>query len=395
MLKGLKVVELATYIAGPGAGGLLADWGAEVVKIETRHGDPMRYYAGLGMDGTINPAFALDNRGKRSIVLDIAAERDRAVLDRLLGEADIFISNVRPASLKRAGLDWVTLHAARPSLIYGMITGYGMDGPDADKPGFDIAAYWARSGLCAAMTPKGTPPLGLRSGVGDHMCGLSLVAGVLAAVIERGRTGEGSFVETSLLRNGVYAIGSEMAVQLKLGRLASMKTRDNVTNPLNNFFQAGDGKWVCLIPRQGGDGDWPAVARAAGLDHLADDDRYNRLRKRMDRTSEVIALLDEAFAKMDFETLSAALDRENVVWGPLLSVAEAAADEQARVAGCFTTPDEGGVRNASTPVNFNGDVPVAAAPPPTLNQHRETILSELGFAVDWLDAARGEANERA
>ena len=115
----------------------------------------------------------------------------------------------------------------------------------------------------------------------------------------------------------------------------------------------------------------------------------------MDRTSEVIALLDEAFAKMDFETLSAALDRENVVWGPLLSVAEAAADEQARVAGCFTTPDEGGVRNASTPVNFNGDVPVAAAPPPTLNQHRETILSELGFAVDWLDAARGEANERA
>ncbi|MET0337610.1 MAG: CoA transferase, partial [Caulobacter sp.] len=233
MLEGLKVVEFATYIAAPGAAGIMADWGAEVIKVEALDGDPMRrFFDTIGADTPDNPVFDLDNRGKRGIALDIRTEAGRNALVRLARGADIVLTNVRPGALKRARLDHETLRAENPRLIYCSLTGYGLQGADADKPGMDVAAFWSRAGVGSLTAPKGAEPFPIRTGMGDHVCSLATTSAILAAVIERARTGVGRLVETSLLRAGVYAIGSDMAIQLKMGRIASTRPREQAVQPL-------------------------------------------------------------------------------------------------------------------------------------------------------------------
>lgn len=232
MLRDLRVIELATYIAAPGAAGIMADWGADVIKIESPDGDPMRgFFDTLGSDQAANPVFELDNRGKRSVVLDIRTPAGRDAAKALVRDADIFLTNVRPAGLARAGLDYDSLKAVNPRLIYCSLTGYGLEGPDADRPGMDVAAFWSRAGVGAITAPKGAEPFPIRTGMGDHVTSLATVAAVLAAVHERQRTGVGRLVETSLLRTGVYAIGSDMAIQLRFGKLASTRPRREAVQP--------------------------------------------------------------------------------------------------------------------------------------------------------------------
>ncbi|HEX2818464.1 MAG TPA: CoA transferase, partial [Phenylobacterium sp.] len=198
LLKGLKVVEFASYIAAPGAACMLGDWGADVIKVERPGGDSMRHvFADVKSELNGNPTFDLDNRGKRAVVLDVGKPEGREALARLAATADVFITNVRPAALKRAGLDEATLRAANPRLVYTIVTGYGLEGPDAHKPGFDVTAFWARAGVANMTAPKGQDPFILRSGFGDHITTLATVSATLAALYEREQTGQGRLVATS------------------------------------------------------------------------------------------------------------------------------------------------------------------------------------------------------
>lgn len=382
MLHGIRVVEFATYVAGPAACGLLADYGAEVIKVESRRGDPMRqFFASVGRDDTENRVFETDNRGKKSIVIDIATEEGAAEMRALLRTADVFVTNARPASLLRAGLDWDSLHAIKPDLIFAGFTGFGSEGPEADKPGFDITAFWARTGLCSLATVKGGEPVQLRTGIGDNMAALGLLSGVLGALYHRATTGEGQRVETSLIRMGFYAGASEQAVQLQLGRLASTKSRRAAVNPINNFFQTGDGRWFVTVPRQGRDGDWPRLARAAGRADLIDDPRFEGFRSRRANQDELIDLIDAAFAAMDFDTAAAALDREDMIWGPVLSVAQATKDAQARASGCFAeVEDDSGERFEviAGPIDFGAMPRRAFRRAPAVGEHGEEIRAGLG-----------------
>ena len=274
LLKGLKVVEFASYIAGPGTACILGDWGADVIKVERPGGDSMRHiFADLKTDLGANPTFDLDNRGKRGVVLDTSKPQGREALARLAGTADVFLTNVRPAALRRAGLDDVTLRAANPRLVYAVITGYGLEGPDAHKPGFDVTAFWARAGVANMTAPKGADPFMLRSGFGDHITALATVSAILAALYEREQTGEGRLVQTSLLATGVYTVGSDLAVQLKFGKLASNRPRDRPLNPLATFYKSADGRWFVHNPR-GGTQDWAHFATVAGRPDLIDDERF-------------------------------------------------------------------------------------------------------------------------
>ena len=253
LLQGLKVVEFASYIAAPGAAGILADWGAEVIKVERPEGDPMRNVFGDAKSALSgNPTFGLDNRGKRAVVLDTSKPEGREALTRLAAEADIFLTNVRPASLKRAGLDDETLRATNPRLIYAVVTGYGLEGPDAAKPGFDVTAFWSRAGVAHMHAPKGADPFILRTGVGDHTTSLATVSAILAAVYEREKTGVGRLVQTSLLATGVYTVGSDMAVQLAFGKLASNRPRNAPFDPVGRrgSSESDDGRvdLVCSVP---------------------------------------------------------------------------------------------------------------------------------------------------
>ncbi|MDO8322935.1 MAG: CoA transferase, partial [Phenylobacterium sp.] len=271
LLKGLKVVEFASYIAAPGAAGILADWGAEVIKVERPQGDPMRHvFADAKSELTGNPTFGMDNRGKRAVVLDIAKPQGRDALARLAAEADVFLTNVRPASLKKYSLDEQTLRAANPRLIYAVVTGYGLEGPDAHLPGFDVTAFWSRAGVARMHAPKGSDPFILRTGVGDHTTSLATTSAILAALYEREKTGEGRLVATSLLATGTYVVGSDLAVQLVFGKLASNRPRTDPFDPLANFYKSRDERWFVLNPRGGGS-DWPALAQACGRPELLED----------------------------------------------------------------------------------------------------------------------------
>jgi len=388
VLEGLKVVELATYIAAPGAAGVMADWGADVIKIESPAGDPMRRFLSNVSDIQGSPPFDLDNRGKRSIVLDIAKPAGREAAIKLVLEADIFLTNVRPAALKRAGLDWETLHGLSPTLIYSSITGYGLAGPDADKPGFDTAAFWARTGVASLTAPKGTEPFPIRTGMGDHTCSLATVSAILAAVFERCKTGKGRLVETSLIRAGAYAIGADLAVQLKLGRIASTRPRHQAVEPLTNFFQTSDGNWLCVLPRNGGS-DWPQLAAAVGRPELATDPRFSGGKARRENKAALVTALDEVFAAFTLEEATQRLDDADMVWSPVQTPAQFVADVQAKAAGCFVdVPDgQGGhFSSPASPARFPGADDGPKGPSPSLGEHTRAVLEELNYTPADIEA---------
>ena len=188
-MEGVRVVELGVWVAGPATGGILADWGADVVKIEPPTGDPARMFGRmLGLDVDVSPPFEMDNRSKRSVVIDLTTEDGHRTALELISGADVFITNVRPGALQRLGLDYGSLAPDHPRLVYGLITGYGETGPDADRAAYDVAAFWARGGLAHLLTRPGETPPFQRGGMGDHSAGMTLAAAVCAALVARGRT---------------------------------------------------------------------------------------------------------------------------------------------------------------------------------------------------------------
>ena len=389
LLQGLKVIEFASYIAAPGAAGILADWGAEVIKVERPEGDPMRNVFGDAKSALSgNPTFGLDNRGKRAVVLDTSKPEGREALTRLAAEADIFLTNVRPASLKRAGLDDETLRAANPRLIYAVVTGYGLDGPDAAKPGFDVTAFWSRAGVAHMHAPKGTDPFILRTGVGDHTTSLATVSAILAAVYEREKTGVGRLVQTSLLATGVYTVGSDLAVQLAFGKLASNRPRSAPFDPTANFYKSRDGHWFVLNPRGGGK-DWQLLATACGRPDLLEDERFPTGRLRKDNSVALVAELDDAFGGLDFEDIARRLDEVDLVWAPVQTPAQVAADPQVAAAGALIDVEDGQggtYRSPAAPARFPGADATVRPAAPALGQHTREVLAEIGYAPAEIEA---------
>ena len=234
LLSGVRVVEMGFWVAGPSAGGILADWGADVLKLELPSGDPMRsiYGALSGSSESRCPPFDLHNRGKRSVAIDVNQAEGKALALKLIAGADIFITNMRPQYLQRAGLHHEQLLGAYPKLVYGILTGYGLDGPDKDAPGYDVAGFSSRGGVAGrAMPPGGSPPV-IPGGLGDNVTALALVAGLLGALWARERTGLGQLVATSLLRTGIFCVSMEMSARLALGRVQTAPSHERPPNPL-------------------------------------------------------------------------------------------------------------------------------------------------------------------
>jgi crotonobetainyl-CoA:carnitine CoA-transferase CaiB-like acyl-CoA transferase len=378
-LAGVRVVELGVWVAGPAAGGIMADWGADVIKVEPAAGDPQRaVFGSVGLDGSMPvPPFEVDNRGKRSVVLDLREFDDYAVLDRLLSTADVLVTNMRPGALERLDLGPDVVCARHPRLVYGAITGYGLDGADRDRAGYDIGAFWARSGLAHTMVPPGEMPVGLRSGMGDHQTGMTLVAGVMAKLVERGRTGRGGLVSTSLLRTGMYSIAWDFGIQLRFGRRESTKPRDRSRAPLINSYRAGDDRVFWLICLEA-DRHWPQVLAAIERPDLADDPRYADAPARLANSAALIADLDAAFATRPLGEWAARFDEHDVWWAPVQSIVDVIADPQAQPGFVDMMPRSGEepYRAVATPVDFDGHMMRAGAVP-RLGEHTDEVLDEL------------------
>ena len=376
-LTGYRVVELGVWVAGPAAGGILCDWGAEVVKVEPPTGDPMRsiFSSALGSAQEANPPFDLDNRGKRSVVLDLRTEDGRSTFERLLATADVFVTNLRIDALERLDLAPDAVRARHPRLVYASVTGFGIDGPDRDRAGYDVGAFYARSGFAAMMTIGDGAPPSLRSGKGDHVTGLAAAAGVLAKLLERERTGEGGLVETSLLRAGMYTTGWELSIQQHFGRHAAPEPRETNSTPLVNCYRTADGRWFWLLGLEA-DRHLPGVLRAIGRSELADDERFRTARERRRNAAALIAELDAAFATRTREEWAAVFAEHDVWWAPVQSLAEAVADPQARAAGAIVATADGG-ESIAPPAGF-GERDLVVRPVPALGADTEAVVGELG-----------------
>ncbi|MBV1880610.1 MAG: CoA transferase [Pseudomonadales bacterium] len=389
MLNGVKVIEMATYVAAPSAGGIMRDWGADVIKVESPKGDPWRAFPTPTKDADLgNPLFDLDNRGKRSIVLDITNPEGLAALKSMVRGADIFLTNTRPGALERAGLDYDSLKKENPRLIYSSVSGYGLKGEDRDRPGFDLAAFWSRAGACNMMTPVGKAPFPLRTAAGDHVTGLATIGGIMAALYEREKTGKGKLVETSLLRSGIYMMSSDYSIQLRFGKLALSPAREKAMAPLLNFFQAGDGKWFSYLSRQI-PSDWSDLANAIGLEAYAEDERFVSKLGRRKNSEAIVALLDETFAQKGLKEWGEILDAADLVWAPVLTPGEVVDDPQAEAAGAFVDVerDNGQVyKSVATPVSFHdGEESRPRGHTPGFGQHSIKILKEHGYTDAEID----------
>jgi crotonobetainyl-CoA:carnitine CoA-transferase CaiB-like acyl-CoA transferase len=381
VMAGVRVVEVAAWVAGPAAAGVLADWGADVIKVEPPAGDPQRnVFGAVGVgDTTAMPPFEVDNRGKRSVVLDLRTADGAAAMDRLMATADVFVTNTRLDALKRLGLDPATLRARFPRLIYGIITGYGLEGPDAHRPGYDVGAFWARSGLAASFVPKGRLPPALASGFGDHVTGATLAAGISAALFDRERTGRGHLVATSLLRCGLYGAAWNTGTLLRFGKVSGARSREQTMTPQVNSYQAGDGHGFWLLGLEA-DRHWPGLMEAIGRPDLAEDERFASARSRARHAEAVVAELDVEFASHSMSELAARFDAHDVWWAPINTPFTILDDAQVEASGAFVemVPRDGEepFRAVASPIDFDGE-PVRVGPVPHLGEHTAQVLAEL------------------
>jgi crotonobetainyl-CoA:carnitine CoA-transferase CaiB-like acyl-CoA transferase len=392
VLEGLRVVELATYVAAPSAAAVMSDWGADVIKVESGRGDPTRRTFSNQPHLEGNPVFEFENHGKRGIVLDTGKPAGRAALLRLLADADIFVTNLRPGALKRAKLDYDSLKDEFPALIYVSVTGYGLEGEGVDLPSFDAAGFWSRGGVGGGMTPKGFEPAKCRPALGDAFCAMTVISSSLAAVVERQRTGRGRLVETSLLRSATYAMGWDYSILLKWERLASERPRAQAFNPIQNYFKTADDRWVGIFPRDGRD-EFDHVLKVVEMPELAEDPRFATHGARAKNTEALVAVLDEGFARLTLDEVGERLTKADMVWGPLNLPRDTIRDPLALAAGCFVDiVDADGIafRQPASPVRFPGADTAPKRPAPKLGQHTREVLGAAGYSEAEIDALIAE-----
>ncbi len=380
-MTGVKVVELGVWIAGPAAGGILADWGADVVKLEPPSGDPCRMFQRM-LGGVLptNPVFEIDNRSKRSIAVDLMTAEGLGVAMDLLADADVFITNLRVGALRRLGLDHESLSERFPRLVYGQVTGYGREGEDADRAAYDIGAFWARAGLASLLTvPGGDPPF-QRGGMGDHSTGMSAAAAISAALFDRERSGRGQLVETSLMRQGAYTISFDLNILLMWGATLDVGVRATMGNPAMNNYTAGCGRRFWIVGLDG-ERHWPPLARAVGHPEWLTDERFARPGNRAANAAELIAMLDSIFATRTLDEWSEVFKGEpDFFWAPINTPDDLLADPAFHSSGALVdVPDDVATTTmVATPVDFHGTPWEARSTAPELGQHTLEVLAELG-----------------
>ncbi|CAM4259020.1 Formyl-coenzyme A transferase [Mycobacterium basiliense] len=379
-VAGIKVVELGVWVAAPATAAILADWGADVIKIEPPAGDPGRMFGRmLGCDLGLNPPFEMDNRSKRSIVLDLTTDAGRDTAFELLAGADVFVTNLRPGALRRLGLDFDSVSGRNPRLVYGLISGYGETGPDADRAAYDVAAFWSRAGVAHLLTKPGDTPPFQRGGMGDHSTGMTLAAAVCAALLARERTGAGQLVTTSLYRQGAYTVSFDLNTYLLTGQQIAIGQRESMGNPCMNNYTAGDGRGFWIVGLEV-ERHWPSLCRAVARPEWLTDPRYCDARGRAAHAVDLIAQLDEIFAtKALAEWAEVFAGEPDFFWSPINTLEDVVADEQFHAAGGIVdVPDsESSVPMVATPADFHGTPCAPRSVAPELGQHTEEILAEL------------------
>lgn len=388
ILGGLKVVELATFIAGPAAGVILADFGADVIKIEPpQRPDPYRGVHTRGSDTPLSDypyGYIVDNRNKKGIALDIKTAEGREAFDRLIGQADVFVTNMPIPTRERLNISYEVLRAINPRIVYASISADGETGPEAGRPGYDTTALWARTGLMDLVKPApDSPPARSLPGMGDHPTAMSLYAAVMTGLFRRERTGKGSHVSTSLMANGVWWNGVLTQATLCGAEVVCRPPREEAGNPVHNLYQTRDGRWIHIVfntnPHR-----WPELAALLGRPKIGDDPRFDSQEARIANNSALIPILEAAFAERDYDDWVRLLEENRFIFGDVRKVDQILTDPQmveGRALRPIDDPAAGADYVVDTPIWVEDIKKSDPTMPPELGQHTEDVLRDIGYDI--------------
>lgn len=401
-LSGIKIIETASNVAGPLASRLLADRGANVIKIEHPvFGDIGRniiriftdmILGGRNTDSEINHSMEFNNCNKRSITLDLSKERGRAILRKMLETTDVFICNFRDYELKKYGLEYETLARNNPRLILANITGYGRNGPDRDLPGYDFNVFWTRSGILRVFMKPEDEPVTTPVAFADRITAITLAYGITTALLIREKTGEGQEVDTSLLQTGIFANAQDVGAALVTGKDRQNVERKDLANVLLNSYQTRDGRWLRLAINQP-DKYWARVCKAINREDLVSDSRFNAFEPRLKNHTELFSILEEAFKSRTLEEWKPRLDEGRLPWAPVSTLPEVIKDPQTRCNEMFTSfihPVFGKIEIVANPVRLSKSPAEVRMPAPELGQHTEEVLLENGYTWEDISVFKDE-----
>src|ERR1700750_3467000 len=387
IFSGLKVVDLASFIAGPAAATILSDFGENVIKVEPPDGELWRNGHKIPPQPHSEEPypFELANRNKRGVALNLKAESAQQVLERLAKWADVFIVNTPHAARKKLKLEYDDVAQWNSRLIYADLTGFGEKGPDADLPGFDITSYWARSGLLSMTRDAGAPPTWPVAGSGDNATAVGLYSAIVTALYRRERTGEGAHVTTSLLAEGVWSASVSIQAALCEAKFFGLHDRKNPANAAINVYHAKDDTWFVLIvtPHK-----LAAVAKAIGRPDLLTDPRFSDPAKLTANMPQLTAILDEIFCAEPMAHWYKVFNGVHVTFGAVRGPQEVVNDAQLRANDIIVPLDGAGGKLTSTissPLQVHGVAKVSAKRAPKIGEHNEEVLQELGFAPADID----------
>lgn len=387
ILSGIRVIDCGTYIAGPAAATILSDFGADVIKIERPpHGDPYRYLPQVpGMPACDrNYCWILEARNKKSVALNLAEADAREALLALVKTADVFITNYQPQLRRKFQLDYRDLEPLNDRLIYASVTGYGENGDDAEKPGYDATAFWARSGLMSAMHNGDAEPVQSPAGLGDHPTAVSLFGCIMLALYQRQITGRGAQVSTSLMANGAWSNACGIQAALCNAQFTPKWTRKTAINPLINHYVARDGRrlFFCLLdPAR----DWPNLCRAFEFPELIEDPRFCTPAARRANSAALIERMDQVIATRDLAEWACIFKPLDLIWGQVPSAAEVARDPQMELNGVFAEIQPG-LKTIQNPLHVEGAEKRAPRMPPEVGEHTREVLAGLGYSRERIAA---------
>jgi len=389
VLEGVRVLDMGHVVAVPAAGATMADWGADVLKIEPLTGEMARGLIGrlIEMSGSdFNWYIQLLNRNKKGLALDLKTGSGRDILYKLVERSDVFMSNYEVSTLMKLKADYDTLRQINPRLIYGVLTGYGTVGPDKDERGFDYAAAWARSGAQHMIGEPGSIPAPQRGGMMDRVVGAHIVAGVSAALFHREKTGKGQKLEFSLYHTGVWTLAEDIQPAL-VGTPLSKHEHAKAGNPLWNNYRTKDDRWFWLAMLQS-EPSWPDFCRTIGRPDLENAPRFNSMEARAENCEELIRIIDEILASKTMKQWERIFRKNNIIYGRVATPLEVTTDPQALANGFFADLHHPAtdVKVVTTPVKFSQNPASVRAPAPEIGQHTEEVLLDLGYS--WEDIAQ-------
>jgi crotonobetainyl-CoA:carnitine CoA-transferase CaiB-like acyl-CoA transferase len=383
LLDGITVIDAANFIAGPVSTTVMADFGADVIKVEPPTGDIYRVRGAGYPASAYNYPWIVDNRTKRSVAIDLRSPDGQALLHRLVRAADVFVTNAPLESRARLGIRYEDLASLNERLVYASISAYGETGEEASKPGFDSIALWARTGLMDLVRASpDVPPARSLPGMGDHPTGMSLFAAIMAGLYHRERTGRGTMVATSLMANGLWMNAIPVQGILCGTRTEVRPPREEAVSALANLYRCGDGRWF-MLTITGDERHWPTFAAGIGREDLARDPRFAETLDRRKNARALTAVLDEVFATKSWAEWYPVLEKTGVAFGVVSTLDDILHDTQMRASGALVPIDDpraGASLTVSSPIQVGGQDKVPATLAPEIGEHTVEVLRAAGVA---------------